>query len=493
MFSSIVSASKSWVVYLVLGLICLIIISIIVIKKYNEKSDEENKKAWEENVKRNKILQEQMEEQMEEQQKLAFTNQLDEHLESIFNIRISNVVKLCRSNKCTNVVENFFQSTMANRFCDLDLYVVPKSFFKDDNNSNISSNFTVLLKYIQLLKFVAEKSEENERVIVNETDSCEKASDEIKSDIYVYLSFTFSRNIDISSDNAVFIEEMEKHDLRNMANGIESVNSLFIGLNGLGVINNFSLEDWYTFVGFKQDEINTNRFFELCNKFEIDFEEIGDEISDVFSQLFELNKNDYYNYFISHQSNVLFRIIHNVLDKKGADDLAEFLLLIVRHYSDLNYSTCIDFSKSLLDIFDKIEKSKTRTSNLIYGVKKSGSISVIDIDEMNGVQFEEFVAKMFVKLRYEVRVTKASGDQGVDIIAKKDGKILGIQAKRYSGIVGNHAIMEVVAGANYYGCNSCMVVTNSTFSASAKELAQANNVELWDRKDLIEQIELLDM
>jgi HJR/Mrr/RecB family endonuclease len=48
--------------------------------------------------------------------------------------------------------------------------------------------------------------------------------------------------------------------------------------------------------------------------------------------------------------------------------------------------------------------------------------------------------------------------------------------------------MEAFAGMKYYKANRCMVITNSTFSKSAIELAQTNNVILWDRQVLIEKI-----
>jgi HJR/Mrr/RecB family endonuclease len=83
---------------------------------------------------------------------------------------------------------------------------------------------------------------------------------------------------------------------------------------------------------------------------------------------------------------------------------------------------------------------------------------------------------------------KSIGRPRVDLIAKRDGTVVAIQAKCYSGIVGNHAIMDAVAGARFYNANQCMVITNSTFTKIAIELARANNVILWDRKTLIEKI-----
>lgn len=108
---------------------------------------------------------------------------------------------------------------------------------------------------------------------------------------------------------------------------------------------------------------------------------------------------------------------------------------------------------------------------------------------MSGSEFENFISDLFKKMGYTTRVTKSSGDQGIDVLASKNDYIVAIQAKCYSGIVGNHAIMEAVAGMRYYKANKCMVITNSSFTKSAQELAKANEVELWDRQVLKEKID----
>ena len=89
---------------------------------------------------------------------------------------------------------------------------------------------------------------------------------------------------------------------------------------------------------------------------------------------------------------------------------------------------------------------------------------------------------------YEAQVTKASGDQGIDVIAEKDGFKIGIQAKCYSGSVSNSAIQEAVAGLQYYNLDKTIVVTNSSYTASAIKLAEANGIVLWDRNILTEKI-----
>lgn len=46
--------------------------------------------------------------------------------------------------------------------------------------------------------------------------------------------------------------------------------------------------------------------------------------------------------------------------------------------------------------------------------------------------------------------------------------------------VGNKAVQEAYAGANFYDCDRAMVMTNLTFTRAATELAEKLEVELWD-------------
>lgn len=68
--------------------------------------------------------------------------------------------------------------------------------------------------------------------------------------------------------------------------------------------------------------------------------------------------------------------------------------------------------------------------------------------------------------------TPATGDQGADLIATKENKINVIKVKRYTGAVVNKAVQEVVAAKSYYNGDTAVVITNSTFTPSAKSLAK---------------------
>jgi Restriction endonuclease len=108
-----------------------------------------------------------------------------------------------------------------------------------------------------------------------------------------------------------------------------------------------------------------------------------------------------------------------------------------------------------------------------------------DLNAMSGVEFEAWVGKRLTEKGYDVRGTPATGDQGADLIAKKNGKTVIVQAKRYKGAVSNKAVQEVIGAVAYYRGDEGWVVTTATsFTASAKALAQRSGVKLIDGKML---------
>lgn len=108
------------------------------------------------------------------------------------------------------------------------------------------------------------------------------------------------------------------------------------------------------------------------------------------------------------------------------------------------------------------------------------------VDSLDGNSFENYISDLLKKNGYSnVRVTKASGDFGVDVLGKKDNCLWAFQCKCYQSSVGVHAVQEVYSGASKYGADISVVVTNSHFTAAAKELAEELNVLLWDREKLI--------
>lgn len=112
------------------------------------------------------------------------------------------------------------------------------------------------------------------------------------------------------------------------------------------------------------------------------------------------------------------------------------------------------------------------------------------VDNMEGREFELFAGDLFRRLGFtNVAVTPSSGDFGADVIAEKDDIRYAIQCKRYGGPVGVSAVQEVIASKSLHDCHVACVLTNSTYTPAACELAKKNLVILWDREKLKEFIE----
>lgn len=111
-----------------------------------------------------------------------------------------------------------------------------------------------------------------------------------------------------------------------------------------------------------------------------------------------------------------------------------------------------------------------------------------DLDEIDGVDFEELTCDILVANGFEMAEnTQASSDFGVDVLARKDGITYAIQCKRYHDTVGIEAVQQVYAGRDYYECHVAVVLTNQYFTSSAHKLADKIGVVLWDR-DMLEQL-----
>lgn len=117
------------------------------------------------------------------------------------------------------------------------------------------------------------------------------------------------------------------------------------------------------------------------------------------------------------------------------------------------------------------------------------------IDAMAGLDFEAWIVGRLASAGLAVRNVRDSGDFGVDIITWRHGLAIGLQPKRYQGKVGNDAIQQVLAGCDYHGCQLAVVLTQSSFTAPAREQAEKarHPVVLIERAQLLDFVEVLDV
>lgn len=108
------------------------------------------------------------------------------------------------------------------------------------------------------------------------------------------------------------------------------------------------------------------------------------------------------------------------------------------------------------------------------------------VQSMTGLEYEHWCAKRLAESGkfLKVTVTPPTGDFGADIVAVDAAKRTWVvQCKHYRSKLGNSPIQEVVSAKAHYGAECAAVVTNSTFTEKAKQLARENRVKLYEHID----------
>lgn len=235
------------------------------------------------------------------------------------------------------------------------------------------------------------------------------------------------------------------------------------------------------------------KMYKLFNKKGIDTNYF--EILSLFAENIEQNLNkEYDKILIPAHKRIIKRLGKNI---SSENVIKEFMKI------PLNIEYNFDLISKLLDKFN-LEYDKEEIEKIIEDAREeigleefeqdlgsSQKIDIGDFDKLNGYEFEGYLKGLFNLLGYTTIQTALSGDQGADLIISKDGEKTVVQAKKYNEKVPNKAIQEIVAAKNHYKANKAIVITNSSFTKSAIDLALSNNVELWDGlklKDIIQNL-----
>nr|WP_187254555.1 restriction endonuclease [Alkalicoccus halolimnae] len=140
-------------------------------------------------------------------------------------------------------------------------------------------------------------------------------------------------------------------------------------------------------------------------------------------------------------------------------------------------------------INQQIEEYQTHEWVRRFSSENSTFFDANSIDDLDGRQFEFFVSDLLSCIGYMTEVTKASGDQGMDILARKNGIRYAVQTKKSSSPVGNKAVQEALHAKSYYKTDEAIVLTNNVFTPSAVNSSKETDVILWDRGQLLKFID----
>jgi hypothetical protein len=113
--------------------------------------------------------------------------------------------------------------------------------------------------------------------------------------------------------------------------------------------------------------------------------------------------------------------------------------------------------------------------------------------QMPPADFEKYVADVFARLGYAIRVVGGTNDGGIDVIAEKKGIKYYIQCKRYS----SKNEVGVAAVRDFYGAladrlaqGKGYIVTTGKFTLEAERFAEDKPIELVDSHRLLAYIRM---
>ena len=102
-------------------------------------------------------------------------------------------------------------------------------------------------------------------------------------------------------------------------------------------------------------------------------------------------------------------------------------------------------------------------------------------------EFEHFVADVWEARGFETEVTQVSNDAGTDVVAKRDGRRVAIQAKRYqrSNRVSGPEVQQYGSILHDETIDDVVIATSGTFTNAAYRRAQEIGVDLVDGERLL--------
>lgn len=108
------------------------------------------------------------------------------------------------------------------------------------------------------------------------------------------------------------------------------------------------------------------------------------------------------------------------------------------------------------------------------------------ISKMDRTQFVIYVARLFSRKGYQVKLTPVVDNYDIDLIVEKMDVTIAVGCLLTNKVLCKEDITCVREGKNHYRVNNCMALTNMYFDRTALEYARQEKMSLVDRNILAE-------
>lgn len=137
-----------------------------------------------------------------------------------------------------------------------------------------------------------------------------------------------------------------------------------------------------------------------------------------------------------------------------------------------------------------VTSQQGQTVNKVQDTQYFNRIRQLDeIRQLDPVAFERFVGSLFEKMGYQVQTTPLSGDEGIDLVLRKDTKLAIVQCKRYENSVGQPVVRDLYGAMVHNKADEAYLVTTGTVTLPAQQWVAGKPLHLVDGNTLVEWIE----
>lgn len=109
------------------------------------------------------------------------------------------------------------------------------------------------------------------------------------------------------------------------------------------------------------------------------------------------------------------------------------------------------------------------------------------IARMDRTQFVIYVARLFSRKGFQVKLTPVIDNHDIDLLVEKMGVTVAVGCLLSNRVLGKVDLVRIRDGKAYYGVNNCMALTNMYFDRSAVEYAHVERMSLVDRNALVDE------
>jgi len=105
---------------------------------------------------------------------------------------------------------------------------------------------------------------------------------------------------------------------------------------------------------------------------------------------------------------------------------------------------------------------------------------------MGGMEFENWTADLFRRAGFQVDLTQASGDHGIDLMASRDRSLIAVQCKRWDGSIGEPVLRDLFGAMTAVNARRGCLITTGTFTAQAQQFSRGKPLTLIGFETLME-------